>query len=162
MKLEEVIGRNLAWVRGTQNLSQAQMGEALSPYLEKPWSRQAVNSAERGNRAFTARDLVALALALDVPVSVLLLPRNEGAVDLPGVALTRDEYRRAVMPPYSKADAAASADASLQRVHAGFGQMLELYRRIGAEIEFGLGVLSDAAEARSETTVGTELGGRDG
>ncbi|MGJ5833518.1 helix-turn-helix transcriptional regulator [Streptomyces ossamyceticus] len=150
MKLEEAIGRKLAWARRVRGLSQAQLGEALGSYLEKAWSRQAVNAAERGNRAFTARDLLALALALEMPVTVLLLPLGSGdGVELPsGAELDRAAYRTAVLHPEAgKVSALAESQESLQRVHAAFGQMIDLHQRIGLELSMGMDMLNTATQA---------------
>ncbi|WP_425568319.1 hypothetical protein [Nonomuraea rubra] len=49
-------------------MSLTELGEALGRYLDRPWSRQAVHQAERGQRSFTAAELTALALALDTSV----------------------------------------------------------------------------------------------
>ncbi|MGW1034306.1 helix-turn-helix transcriptional regulator [Streptomyces antibioticus] len=102
MKLEEAIGKKLAWLRNDREMSQAQLGEALGRYLEKPWSRQAVNAAEQGKRAFTARDMVALALALETSVPSLLLNFElppEGVELQGGQSVRREEYRKLVFHP---------------------------------------------------------------
>ncbi|WP_329276944.1 helix-turn-helix transcriptional regulator [Streptomyces sp. NBC_01451] len=74
MRLEEIIGAHIADRRADEGMSQAELGEALGQHLEKPWSRQAVHAAEKGKRAFTAAELVAIALALDVELSELMEP----------------------------------------------------------------------------------------
>jgi transcriptional regulator with XRE-family HTH domain len=71
MRVEEVIGRQVARLRAQRQLSLTDLGEALGRYLGRPWSRQAVHQAERGQRSFTAAELTALALALDTSVQVL-------------------------------------------------------------------------------------------
>src|SRR6185312_16020294 len=71
MRVEEAVGRQIARLRAQRELSLAELGEALGRYLGKPWSRQAVHQAERGQRSFTAAELTALALALDTSVQVL-------------------------------------------------------------------------------------------
>lgn len=102
VKLEEAIGKKLAWLRNDREMSQAQLGEALGRYLEKPWSRQAVNAAEQGKRAFTARDMVALALALETTVPSLLLNFElpaDGVELRSGVQVSREEYRKLAFHP---------------------------------------------------------------
>ena len=92
MRVEEAIGRQIAHLRGQRQLSLADLGEALGRYLGKPWSRQAVHQAERGQRSFTAAELTALALVLDTSVQALF--RAEGDhVELPGRAIPAEEYR---------------------------------------------------------------------
>jgi len=61
-------------------------------YLGKPWSRQAVHQAERGQRSFTAAELTALALALDTSVQALFRAEDE-QIELPGRAISPEEYR---------------------------------------------------------------------
>jgi len=100
VKIEVAIGANLARLREGQGLSQAQLGTSLGAYLDKPWSRQAVSGAEKGRRAFTAAELIAMALALDVSIDFLLMPVDpQGLADLlPGDAeVTEQAYERAVV-----------------------------------------------------------------
>jgi transcriptional regulator with XRE-family HTH domain len=92
MRVEEAIGRQVARLRARRQLSLADLGEALGRYLDKPWSRQAVHQAERGQRSFTAAELTALALALDTSVQALFRADNE-QIELPGRAIVPDEYR---------------------------------------------------------------------
>ena len=92
MRVEEAIGRQIARLRTQRQLSLADLGEALGRYLGKPWSRQAVHQAERGQRSFTAAELIALALALDTSVQALF--RAEGhQIELPGRAVSAEDYR---------------------------------------------------------------------
>jgi transcriptional regulator with XRE-family HTH domain len=92
MRVEEVIGEQIARLRAQRQLSLTDLGEALGRYLGRPWSRQAVHQAERGQRSFTAAELTALALALDTSVQVLF--RAEGGdVELPGRAVSPEQYR---------------------------------------------------------------------
>src|ERR1700722_13047621 len=59
MRVEEAIGRQVSRLRAQRQLSLTDLGEALGRYLDKPWSRQAVHQAERGQRSFTAGELTA-------------------------------------------------------------------------------------------------------
>jgi transcriptional regulator with XRE-family HTH domain len=92
VRVEEAIGRQIARLRAQRELSLADLGEALGGYLGKPWSRQAVHQAERGQRSFTAAELTALALALDTSVQALFRAEN-GEIELPGRAISSEEYR---------------------------------------------------------------------
>lgn len=92
MRVEEAIGRQIARLRAQRQLSLTDLGEALGRYLDKPWSRQAVHQAERGQRSFTAAELTALALALDTSVPTLFRAENE-PIELPGRAVSPEEYR---------------------------------------------------------------------
>jgi transcriptional regulator with XRE-family HTH domain len=92
MRVEEAIGRQIADLRAQRQLSLADLGEALGRYLGKPWSRQAVHQAERGQRSFTAAELTALALVLDTSVQPLFRAEDDH-VELPGRAIPPQEYR---------------------------------------------------------------------
>ena len=92
MRVEEAIGRQIARLRAQRQLSLADLGDALGWYLGKPWSRQAVHQAERGQRSFTAAELTALALALDTSIQALF--RDEDSpIQLPGRSISPEEYR---------------------------------------------------------------------
>ena len=92
MRVEEAIGRQIAHLRAQRQLSQADLGEALGRYLGRPWSRQAVHQAERGQRSFTAAELTALALVLDTSVQALFRAEDDH-IELPGRAIPPQEYR---------------------------------------------------------------------
>jgi|ERR1700691_3240971 transcriptional regulator with XRE-family HTH domain len=92
MRVEEAIGRQIAHLRTQRHLSLTDLGEALGHYLDRPWSRQAVHQAERGQRSFTAAELTALALVLDTSVQGLFRADND-QIDLPSRAVSPEEYR---------------------------------------------------------------------
>jgi transcriptional regulator with XRE-family HTH domain len=74
VRIEEVVGQRVAELRAPTGMTQAELGQKLGELLGKPWSRQAVSAAEKGGRAFTAAELLALAYVLEVPVGRLLTP----------------------------------------------------------------------------------------
>ena len=85
MRVEEVVGWQVQKRRDALGLTQDQLGRQLTPFLGRPWSRQAVSAAEKGDRLFGAAELVALAAALHTTVGDLLRPPvQESAVDLGG------------------------------------------------------------------------------
>jgi transcriptional regulator with XRE-family HTH domain len=92
MRVEEVIGTQVSRLRARRRLSLTDLGEALGKYLDKPWSRQAVHQAERGQRSFTAAELTALALALDTSVPTLFRADDE-PIELPRRTVSAQEYR---------------------------------------------------------------------
>src|SRR6202050_5916696 len=92
MRVEEAIGRQIAHLRAQRQRPQAGLGEALARYLGKPWSRQAVHQAERGQRSFTAAELTALALVLDTAVQALFRAEDDH-IELPGRAIPPQEDR---------------------------------------------------------------------
>ncbi|GGQ20704.1 MULTISPECIES: helix-turn-helix domain-containing protein [Streptosporangium] len=120
MKIEEVIGANVAFLREDRGMSQAQLGEALGSYLGKPWSRQAVSAAEKGRRAFTAAELVSLALALGTSLPGLLLPMEEIPEEdglLPGeVSVTQEQYERTLFEHGETSGSPAIRTLALDRV----------------------------------------------
>jgi transcriptional regulator with XRE-family HTH domain len=92
MRIETAIGKQIARLRETRQMSLTQLGEAIGKYMGKPWSRQAVHQAERGRRAFTAAEMAALALALDTSVPALFLA-DAAPIELPGAAVSAEEYQ---------------------------------------------------------------------
>ncbi|MEV0383638.1 helix-turn-helix domain-containing protein [Nonomuraea sp. NPDC050643] len=96
MRVEEAIGLQIARLRAERRLSLTELGEALGGYLDRPWSRQAVHQAERGQRSFTAAELTALALALDTSVPALFRAEDE-PIELPGRVVSREEYRQILL-----------------------------------------------------------------
>src|SRR5579859_8122948 len=96
MRVEEAVGRQIAHLRAQRQLSLTDLGEALGRHLGRPWSRQAVHQAERGQRSFTAAELVALALALGTSVPALFRTEAE-QVELPGGPVPAEEYRDALL-----------------------------------------------------------------
>ncbi|MFI7134104.1 helix-turn-helix domain-containing protein [Nonomuraea sp. NPDC050153] len=92
MRVEEAIGLQIARLRAERQLSLTELGEALGRYLDRPWSRQAVHQAERGQRSFTAMELTGLALALDTSIPALFRV-EDGGVELPGGAVQPEDYR---------------------------------------------------------------------
>lgn len=92
MRVEAAIGKQIARLRETRRMSLTQLGEAIGQYLDRPWSRQAVHQAERGQRAFTAAELAALALALDTSVPALFLT-DADQIELPGRTVSAEDYR---------------------------------------------------------------------
>lgn len=69
----EVIGWNIRQLRAVR-WTQPEFGKLIGTVLPKPWPAQTVSSAEKGERAFAAADLVAIAQLLDVPVAALFSP----------------------------------------------------------------------------------------
>lgn len=100
MKIEEVVGRQISIVRERRGLSQAELGQRLGEWLDKPWRKQIVWQAERGQRAFNVVELVAFAHVLDVSVVTLLKPPLEEAeFDMPsGAMLSAADLANSTLP----------------------------------------------------------------
>jgi 8-oxo-dGTP diphosphatase len=98
VRVEEVVGGQVRERREALGLTQEQLGRQLEPLLGRPWSRQAVSAAEKGDRAFGAAELVALAAVLHATVGDLLRPPvQEAAVDLGGPDMVPREMLLAVV-----------------------------------------------------------------
>lgn len=96
MRIEEVIGERVAEYRRGRGWPQAKLAEEVSKLLDKPWSRQAVNTAEHGRRAFTASELVALAHSLGVKLIDLFYPdpgARDDDIELTGDSIDASAYR---------------------------------------------------------------------
>jgi transcriptional regulator with XRE-family HTH domain len=100
MNIEGVIGSRIAAARDRRGMSQVELGKRLGEWLKGEWSRQAVWAAERGQRAFTAAELVAFAHVLDVAVDHLLTPPIEvREIEMPsGATLDRSALTEATLP----------------------------------------------------------------
>lgn len=75
--INQVIGYNVARWRKAAKLTQAEFGERMGG-----WSNATVSAAEKSwdgkrIRQFTADDIVALALALDLPIAAFFLPPDD-------------------------------------------------------------------------------------
>lgn len=126
MKIEEVIGQRMSEVREAAGVTQAAFGEMLEATLGRPWSRQSVSAAEKGRRAFTAVELVALADALEVPIIELLSPpMSVEHVELPTGA------KVAARELYPSPGGAGAVLESLRRLekHAAHRERIEAQER---------------------------------
>lgn len=95
--MQAIAGERLRLARQEAEMTQAQLGEAVAPYLGRPWSHQAVSSAEQGRREFTAVEVAVLGEILECSPAWFLTPSSaEVAIGTPGgQALdTRGLFRR--------------------------------------------------------------------
>lgn len=69
----EVIGWNIREQRAAR-WTQPEFGKLIGTVLPKPWPAQTVSSAEKGERAYAAAELVAIAHLLEVSVATLFSP----------------------------------------------------------------------------------------
>lgn len=152
MKTEQAIGEKIAWLRKHRQMTQAGLGEALAQYLGKPWSRQTVHTAEKGGRAFTATELVALALALDAPVPSLFLPfgSNEPVTLPSGHEIDRASFRDLTSPASNVTQQTSNALGALAVVADALRGLDESHKTMGDAIRQGyesLRVVLRTAEA---------------
>lgn len=93
--VNQVVAYNMAYFRKVAGLTQEELGQRLTGWTSKPWSKAAVSAAERSwdgkrIRQFDADLIYGLARALSVPVSAFFLPP-----DIDGV---KERYR--IDPPH--------------------------------------------------------------
>lgn len=74
MRIEQIVGQNVRAVRDQRDLQQVQLAALMTKTLDKEWSGKTVSVAEKGGRAFTAAEVVALADVLGVTVARLFEP----------------------------------------------------------------------------------------
>jgi transcriptional regulator with XRE-family HTH domain len=77
VRIEEIVGTRLREAREARELTQEEFGNELAKYLGKPWPRQAVSAAEKGQRSFAAAELLAFSMALGIEVGGLFRPPVE-------------------------------------------------------------------------------------
>jgi transcriptional regulator with XRE-family HTH domain len=142
VRIEQAVGSRVRERRDALHLSQAQLGERLGGMLGRPWPRQAVSSAEKGERSFGVAELVAFAAALDTTVSDLITPTgDEESVALGGAALPLRALR-AVLATTGREDVnlpaieqtLSSLDDAIARGQAALGQALQLARQVDSLI----------------------------
>lgn len=127
MKPEQMIGKQIRAIRESQGMTQEDLGVLLGSWLKQPWPRQAVSGAERGERAFTSAELLAIAHVLQTWVGALVTPSVEvDKVDMPsGKALSPSEATRIARDPEARnvppiaAEAIAGVGNWLSEVLAG-------------------------------------------
>jgi transcriptional regulator with XRE-family HTH domain len=74
LRIEEIVGMRIREAREAHEMTQEEFGGELAKYLGKPWPRQAVSQAEKGQRSFTAAELLACSMALECGVEDLFRP----------------------------------------------------------------------------------------
>lgn len=96
MRIEEVVGKRIKEVREARSLTQEEFGAKLADLLGKPWPRQTVSTAEKGQRSFAAAELLACSIVLGCDVAYLFrLPVDVDAVHTPAGVLTRKQIYEA-------------------------------------------------------------------
>ena len=81
--IRTAVGHQVKTIRHRKGLKQEEVGQLIEKYLGKPWPRQQVSAIEKGLRAFTIIDILALSAVLDVPPTDILYPVLTGTVVFP-------------------------------------------------------------------------------
>jgi DNA-binding CsgD family transcriptional regulator len=83
-RIQEVVGGRIREARIEKGWSQVELGRELEPYVGQTWSSQVMAQAEAGDRAFTAAEVVALALVLEKEIGWFFRPAQAvESVELP-------------------------------------------------------------------------------
>lgn len=127
MRVEEVVGVRVRDARESRDMTQEELGEKLGELLGRPWSRQAVSAAEKGGRAFTGAELVALAVALGTTVPRLFTPPSKvSSVEMPnGIQIDRAQLVGVAGPEFSD-------ERALRTVSSVLPALTELAERMHA------------------------------
>lgn len=158
-RLEEIIGARMLARRTELHLTQEQVGERVGRRLGREWTRQAVSAAEKGRRAFTAVELIAIANVLGETIVGLLTPPDDvdlvvlGELDGRGGGITPDELSWALLA----APVAGEAYWEIQNAFLRFGQHAQLLGEVFILLGDDLEAINKAAS--SATKDGTEAGG---
>ena len=141
MRIEDVIGYRIAESREQAGLTLAALGQALGELLGRPWPRQTVSTAEKGRRSFTSAELVALAIALEVPVGRLLTP----PIEAESVSLADTSVSRRTVVAFTSASPEVTAENIEQQVRglktmlaaarSHISTALNLAEEIGADVQ---------------------------
>jgi transcriptional regulator with XRE-family HTH domain len=76
---DEMLAGNIAAARARRKLQQSNLAARMTA-LGYKWVRQTVGEIENGNRRVTAAELYGLAIALEIPVTLLVVPwADEGS-----------------------------------------------------------------------------------
>lgn len=160
MKIEQIIGANVARLRTAQGISQTRFGERIGELTGQPWSRQSVSNAERGDRGFLAADLVILATVLRVPAAALLTaPEDVETIEAGDVSIPRrGRLARPARDDLNQAIEALTRQVSL--IEASRNHQ----RRLGTTIDDSVDTLRNLIDdvAREAADVAQERGGQDG
>lgn len=91
MRIEESIGLRIKAERERRGWSLAELGRRVGRYLGRDVIAQAVWQAEAGRREFKASQLIAYALALEVPITELVAPQEDDLMLSEGYSISRDD-----------------------------------------------------------------------
>jgi len=91
MRIQDVIASNVRKAREEVGLTQKDLGGEIGRWLRKPWPRQTASLLESGRRAFTAEELLAVALVLEKPIAYFFRAGSLVEVEMPSGATVSAE-----------------------------------------------------------------------
>jgi transcriptional regulator with XRE-family HTH domain len=113
MRVPEIVGARIKEQRQELGWTQDEFAEYLAAFLGRKWFPQAVSDAERGNRDFTAEEILAIARTLGRAVSWFFeLPPGEEQVHYPSLV----DYPEKDRELYSVDDTAVLTDEIVRLV----------------------------------------------
>ncbi len=129
--IEQIIGARVAQLRAEHGMTQVELGRRLEPYTGLAWSRQNLRNAEVGNRAWSANDVLAVAMVFGVTVAELFtpLPDQRGDVVTAGggvitaAALAARTASSATIPAQDAATLLRESARLAETIHTLFGPM---------------------------------------
>lgn len=127
--IEQIIGARVAQLRAEHGMTQVELGRRLEPYTGLAWSRQNLRSAEVGNRAWSANDVLAVASVFGVSIAELFtpLPGQRGNVVTAGgavinpAALAARTASSAAIPAQDAATLVRESARLAETIHTLFG-----------------------------------------
>jgi len=144
----ELVGLRVQEARQQHDMTQEQIGAALAEYLGKPWTRQAVSAAEKGNRAFKIAELFALAAVLDTTVVELIAPRSSSAeVELPAAHLTAERY--AALLSRDRSEVEAELRDEVDRLRKELGSVVQVRDILESALHTADRHIVETADARA-------------
>jgi transcriptional regulator with XRE-family HTH domain len=126
MRIQEVVGTQVRRARKAKGWNQADLGEQLGRYLPKRWAPQVVSQAEKGEREFTAAELVALALVLDKPLPAFFMYEGD-SIELPNGSVPAFDVRMLLISGDFSAEVAEALTRDTKRLEE---QVSEQVRRL--------------------------------
>jgi transcriptional regulator with XRE-family HTH domain len=130
MRIQEVVGTQMRRARKAKGWNQADLGEQLGRYLPKRWAPQVVSQAEKGEREFTAVELLALALVLDKPLPSFFMYEGD-FIELPSGSVPAFDVRMLLISGDFSAEVAEALTRDTKRLEE---QVSEQVRRLNALI----------------------------
>ncbi|MFF2387840.1 helix-turn-helix transcriptional regulator [Agromyces sp. NPDC058104] len=143
LRIEKLVGQNMAGLRAARHWSQADFGKAIGELLGKAWTRQAVSNAEMGKRTFTVADLVAIAYVYETSPAALmtLQPASHVAsIVIGNVSIPRKDLEN----PTWQHESTSAALGDVLKVLSSMGSRLDQVVDLAYELERDASALTAA------------------